>query len=133
MGTGSSMKYREQEVLAIVRLAFLTVGMSILMAIALLYPERTANIVRHLPIQRAGNDYAVFLGVLGVLVPLSWIMVLILLFTSPEQEVRFGRWTRRCRKTSYPIEAIEFDVRDPDYRKASWRYLLTRSKKAGTP
>ena len=120
------MKYQDQKLRAILRLTVITVVMSASLAITLIYPERTETIVSHLPLSRTGNRYIVWLGVLITLVPICWAVLLGLIFTSPEQEVRFVRWTKRWRSAPIPFEAIEFDTLDPDYFKPAWRYFLDR-------
>ncbi len=119
-------KYQNQKLRAIARLTLITLVLSILLALALIYPERTEGIARHLPLSRNGGEYIVLVGILGTLVPVCWGVLMGLLLTSPEQEVRFVRWTKRWRKAPIPFEAIEFDTRHPDYRKSALRYLMAR-------
>lgn len=123
------MKYQDQKLRAIARLAIMASIMSILLAITLIYPERTGSIVRHLPLSRNGSEYSVWLGILGTLVPICWGVLLGVIFTSPEQEVRFVRWSKRWRNTPLPFEAIVFDTLDPDYRKSAWRYFVDRHRR----
>ena len=120
------MKYQEQKLGAIGRLALIALVLSFLLALSLLYPEQTEGIARHLPLSRNDREYTVLLGILGTLAPICWAVLIGLIFTSPEQEVRFVRWTKRWRKAQIPFESIEFDVDDPDYKKSSWRYFLDR-------
>lgn len=122
-------KYQNQKLGAIGRLILITVLLSFLLTLSLLYPERTERIARHLPLSRNGREYAVLLGILGTLVAICWGVLIGLVFTSPEQEVRFVRWTKRWRKTPIAFESIEFDPHDPYYRKSSWRYLLDRRRR----
>jgi len=119
-------KYQDQKLGAIGRLTLIASVLSFLLALSLIYPERTEGIAGHLPLSRNGGEYGVLLGILGTLVPICWGVLIGLIFTSPEQEVRFVRWTKRWRKTPIPFESIEFDTHDPDYKKSSWRYLLDR-------
>ena len=120
------MKYQDQKLRAIARLTIITLGLTVLLALSLLYPDRAEGIVRHLPLSRNGSEYGVWLGILCILVPICWGVLFGLIFTSPEQEVSFVRWTKRWRRTSLPFEEIEFDTLDPDYRKSAWRYLSER-------
>ena len=120
------MKYQDQKFQAIVRLTVITSVLSVLLALALIYPEPTDGLVRHLPLSRYGDEYVIFVGILGTLVPICWGVLMGLIFTSPEQEVRFVRWTKRWRKAPIPFEAIEFDTGDPDYQKSAWRYFMDR-------
>jgi hypothetical protein len=121
-----SLKYQDQKLRAIARLTIITSVLSLLLALTLIYPERAAGVVRHLPLSRNGSEYNVWLGILTALVSICWGVLLGLIFTSPEQEVRFVRWTKRWRSTSIPFEEIEFDTLDPDYRKSAWRYMSER-------
>lgn len=120
------MNYQDQKLRAIVRLTLITSALSVLLALAVIYPERTNGIVRHLSLSRNGGQYVVVVGILGTLVPICWGVLMGLIFTSPEQEVRFVRWTKRWRKAPIPFEAIEFDTGDPDYHKSAWRYFMDR-------
>jgi hypothetical protein len=126
---GRRMTYQDQKLRAILRLTLLTSAISTLLTIIIVYPERTDSVVRHIPLSRTGDNYIVLLGALITLVPICWGVVLGLIFTSPEQEVRFVRWTKRWRRSPIPFEEIEFDTRDPDYLKPAWRYFLDRSKR----
>jgi hypothetical protein len=124
------MEYQDRKLRAIARLALIASVMSVLLAAALIYPERTGRIVRHLPLwRRSGNEGIVCLGTLATFVLICWGVLLSLIFTSPEQEVRFVRWTKRWRSSPLPFEAIEFDTGDPDYRKAAWRYFVDRCRR----
>lgn len=119
-------KYQDQKLRAIGRLTLITSVLSVLLALGLIYPKPTESLVNHLPLSRNGGEYAVFVGILGILVPVCWVVLVTLIFTSPEQEVRFVRWTKRWRKDLIPFEAIEFDTGDPDYQKPAWRYYIDR-------
>lgn len=120
------MNYQDQKLRAISRLALITAVLSGLLALSLLYPERTEGIVSQLPLSRNGGEFVVFVGILGTLVPIFWGVLIGLILTSPEQEVRFVHWSKRWRKAPIPFEAIEFDTSDPDYKKPAWRYFLDR-------
>ena len=120
------MNYQDQKLRAIGRLTLITAGLSGLLALSLLYPERTEGIVSQLPLSRNGGEYVVAVGILGILVPICWGVLIGLILTSPEQEVRFVRWSKRWRKAPTPFEAIEFDTSDPDYKKPAWRYFVGR-------
>ncbi|WP_010414522.1 hypothetical protein [Citromicrobium sp. JLT1363] len=120
------MNYQDQKIRAIVRLTLIASVLSVLLALAVIYPERTEGIVRQLPLSRNGSQYVVLLGILGTIVPICWAVLIGLIFTSPEQEVRFVRWTQRWRRAPIPFESIEFDTGDPDYRKSAWRYFADR-------
>ncbi len=120
------MKYQDQKLRAIARQTIITSALSVLLALTLIYPERAEGIIRLLPLSRNGSEYSVWIGILSILVPICWGVLLGLIFTSPQQEARFVRWTKRFRRTSIPFEEIEFDTLDPDYRKSTWRYLSER-------
>jgi hypothetical protein len=62
------------------------------------------------------------------MVPVCWAVDLLLIFTSPEQEVRLVAWSKRWLKTTSDFERITFDTFDPDYRKVAWRYFLDRRR-----
>ncbi len=118
------MTYQDQKLRAIARLAGITFVLSGLLAISLVYPSRTESIVRHLPLSKSEDNYTVWLGILVTLAPICWAVLLALIATSPEQEVRFVRWTKQWRKALIPFEAFKFDNSDPDYVKPAWRYFL---------
>ena len=120
------LKYQDQKLKAIGRLTLIASVLSVILTLALIFPDPTDSLVRHLPLSRNGREYIVFVGILGTFVPICWGVLFFLIFTSPEQEVRFVRWTKRWRKESIPFEAIEFDTDDPDYRKPAWRYFMDR-------
>lgn len=111
------------------RLTLVSSFLSILLLISLLFPEATSNLVSYLPISRDGKDYVVFVAVLIIMAPICWGVLLGLIFTSPEQEVRFVQWTKRWRKGTIPFEEVEFDTSDPEYRKVAWRYYLDRRRR----
>lgn len=121
--------YQDQKLRAIFRLALFTFAMSAMLAIAVVFPEHTESIVRYLPLSRTDDDYVVLVGVLIVLIPTCLAVLLGLILTSPEQEVRFVRWTKRWRRSVIPFEQIEFDTRDPDYLKPAWRYFSDRRRR----
>ncbi len=123
------MTYQDQKIKAIGRLSIMAAVLTMLLLVSLIYPDRTRSLVQHLPLSRHGNDYEVWLAVLAILAPLFWAVDFGLIFTSPEQEVRFVKWSKRWRKTPIKFEDIEFDTRDPDYRKVAWRYFLDRRKR----
>ncbi len=120
------MTYQDQKLRAIGRLTIAAIATTFLLSLSLIYPEPTQNIVRHLPISRNGNEYGVWLGVLATLAPIFWAVNFGLIFTSPEQEVRFVQWSKRWRKTTIEFEEKEFDTASPDYRKTAWRYFIDR-------
>jgi hypothetical protein len=122
------MTYQDQ-IRAILRLSVITLVLSALLAMSLIYPTRTERIVHHLPLSRSGDDYTVWLGILLTLAPICWAVLLGLITTSPEQEVRFVRWTKRWRRAPLLFEAIEFDTSDNDYVKSAWRYFLGRRRR----
>lgn len=123
------MKYQDQKLQAIGRLTLMASFLSVLLALALIFPAQTSGFVRHLPISRNGSEYVVFVGTLGIIVPMCWGVLLGLIFTSPEQEVRFVRWTKRWREGPIPFEKIEFDTSAPEYRKSAWRYFMDRYRR----
>ncbi|KQM61373.1 MULTISPECIES: hypothetical protein [unclassified Sphingomonas] len=118
--------YQDQKLQAIGRLTLIALILSVSLALALIFPGTTDGIVRHLPLSRNGNEYVVVVGTLATIVPICWGVAMGLIFTSPEQEVRFVRWSKRWRKAPIPFEDFEFDTADPDYRKSAWRYLIER-------
>ena len=121
--------YQDQKLRAILRLTLFTSVLSVLLTIAVLYPERTASFASYLPLSRTGDVYVVLLGILITLAPICWGVLLGLILTSPEQEVRFVRWTKRWRRSPIPFEEIEFDTLDPDYLKPAWQYFLDRRRR----
>lgn len=123
------MSYQDQKLRAILRLSVITLIFSALLAVSLIYPDRTESLVDSLPLSRSGDNYIVLIGILLTLVPVCWAVLFGLALTSPDQEVRFVRWTKRWRKGAIPFESIEFDTSDPDYLKPAWRYFLKRRKR----
>jgi hypothetical protein len=119
------MKYQDQKIKAIGRLTIAATVLTVLLACSLVYPGQMRSFVQHLPLYRDGDEY-IWLGVLVTMVPIFWAVDLGLIFTSPEQEVRFVAWSRRWRKTKIDFETINFHKLDPDYHKAAWRYFLER-------
>lgn len=98
-----------------------------LLAFSLIYREEMRGFVQWLPLSRRREEY-IWLGVLFTMVPVCWAVNLILIFTSPEQEVRLVAWSKRWIKTTSDFERIIFDKLDPNYRKAAWRYFLDRHR-----
>ncbi|MBU4434429.1 MAG: hypothetical protein KKC14_08460 [Alphaproteobacteria bacterium] len=123
------MTYQDQKIKAIGRLSIVAAVLTVLLLFSLIYPDGMRSLVQHLPLSRHGNNYGIWLVVLAIMAPLCWAVDFGLIFTSPEQEVRFANWSKRWRKTSIKFEEIEFDTLDPDYRKAAWRYFLDRRKR----
>ena len=125
------MKYQDEKIKAIGRLTTIALGITVLLALSLLYPDTTKSFVKYLPLDRhgRGDGYGMWLAVLAIMAPICWGVDLGLIFTSPEQEVRFLQWSKRWRKNPTAFEAIEFDTRDPDYHKVAWRYLLDRYRR----
>ncbi len=107
------MKYQDQKIKAIGRLTIIAAVITMLLVLSLVYPDRSLSIVRHLPLSRHGDEYGIWLGVLATMAPLCWAVDLGLIFTSPEQEVLFLRWSKRWRRTPTKFEEIEFDTLDP--------------------
>lgn len=122
------MPYQEEKLRAIGRLSIFAVALSVLLLLSVIYPDQTESLVQRLPLSRHGREYAVWLAFLWVMVPLCWAVNLGLIFTSPEQEVRFSKWSKRWRKTPTPFDTIEFDTLDPAYRTPAWRYFLERRR-----
>ncbi len=123
----NSMEYQDQKLRAIVRLIVIATALSVMLALSLIFSEEMRRILQHLPFPR-WRDGNIWLGVLFTMVPICWAVSLLLIFTSPEQEVRLVAWSKRWLKTTSDFERITFDERDPDYRKAAWRYFLDRHK-----
>lgn len=123
------MSYQDQKIRAIYRLLAAATVITALLAVSLIYPKVVQNIVEHLALSRRGDGYAVWLGILATVAPICWGVVLGLIFTSPEQEVRFVQWSGRWRKAPIEFEKLEFDATDPNYRKAAWRYFMDRRKR----
>lgn len=120
------MTYQDQKIKAITRLSIIAAVVTGLLLVSLIYPDRTRALVQHLPLSRHGDDYAIWVAALAIMAPLYWAVNFGLIFTSPEQEVRFAKWSKRWRKRPTKFDEIEFDTLDPDYRKVAWRYFLDR-------
>jgi hypothetical protein len=112
---GFSMKYQDQKLKAIGRLTIIATVVTVLLVISVIYPDRTRSLVQHLPLSRHGDDYEIWLGVLAIMTPLCWMVNFGLIFTSPEQEVRFAEWSKRWRNVPTKFEEIKFDALDPDF------------------
>jgi hypothetical protein len=123
------MNYQDQKLKAIGRLSIIAVALAVLLLVSLIYPDRTRSLVQHLPLSRNGNDYGIWLAVLAIMSPICWAVAFGLIFTSPEQEVRFAKWSKRWRKTPTKFDEIEFDALDPDYRKVAWQYFLDKRRR----
>jgi len=122
------MEYQNQKIRAIGRLTILTAVLTIMLVLCLIYPDKLRSIVSALPLPRLRDEY-VWLGVLIPIVPICWAVDLLLIFTSPEQEVRIVAWSKRWLKTASAFERFTFDTSDPDYRKVAWRYYLDRRRR----
>lgn len=125
------MKYQDQKIKAIGRLTIITAILTALLIVSPVYPERTRALVQQLPLSRHGNEdnYWIWHGVLATMVPLCWVVDFALIFTSPEQEVRWVKWSKRWLKAPHEFDEIKFDTHDPDYWKVTWRYFLERRKR----
>ena len=121
------MEYQDQKIRTIGRLTGIATVLTLLLALCLIYPDRLQSFAQSLPLYRFRDTY-IWLGVLITIVPICWAVDFILLFTSPEQEVRLVAWSKRWLKTTSEFERVIFDTADPDYRKAAWRYLLDRHR-----
>lgn len=121
------MEYQSQKLRAIGRLIIFAAALTIILMLSLAFPDELRRAAQYLPLTR-WQDESIWLGVLLVMVPVCWAVTLLLIFTSPEQEVRLVAWSKRWLKTTSEFESIAFDERDPDYRKAAWRYFLDRHK-----
>ena len=121
------MEYQNQKIRAIGRLTIIAAVLTLMLALCLIYPDELRNFVNSLPLPRLRDSY-IWLGVLFTMVPVCWVVVLLLIFTSPEQEVRLVAWSKRWLKTTSDFERITFDTSDPDYRKVAWRYFLDRRR-----
>jgi hypothetical protein len=122
-----SMEYQNQKMKAIGRLTFIAAVLTLMLALFLIYPDQLRRFAQNLPLPRLRNEY-IWLGVLATMVPICWAVDLLLIFTSPEQEVRLVAWSKRWLETTSDFERIAFDTLDPDYRKVAWRYFLDRRK-----
>lgn len=121
------MKYQDQKIRAIGRLTAIATILTGLLALSLIYPDRLQTYLQSLPLYRL-RDNDVWLGVLVTMVPICWAVDFVLIFTSPEQEVRLVAWSKRWLKSTSDFEKITFDTSDPDYRKMAWRYFLDRHR-----
>jgi hypothetical protein len=122
------MTYQDQKLRAIGRLSIVATVLTALLLVSLIYPDRTRSLVQHLPLSRHGDDYWVWLSVLAIMTPICWAVGFVLIFTSPQQEVRLVKWANRWRKMSTEFDEIEFDALHPDYGKVAWRYFLNKHK-----
>ncbi len=122
------MEYQGQKLKAIGRLIVITAVLTVILTLSLIFPDELRRTVQYLPFPRWRHEN-ILQGVLFVMVPVCWAVNLLLIFTSPEQEVRLVAWSKRWLKTTSEFEGIAFDERDPDYRKAAWRYFLDRYKR----
>ena len=100
------MTYQDLKLRAIIRLGIVTAVLSLFLAITFIYPIGTESVVRHLPISRNGNNYTVWFWSLLIVNLGSWTGLVGLIFSSPDQEVRFVRWTKRCRKNTIPFDKL---------------------------
>ncbi|QNA86656.1 hypothetical protein G4G27_23755 [Sphingomonas sp. So64.6b] len=121
------MEYQNQKIRAIGRLTIVAAALTLTLALCLIYPDQLRSFAQNLPLPRLRDKY-IWLGVLATMVPVCWAVDLVLIFTSPEQEVRLVAWSKRWLKTTSDFERINFDTLDPDYRKVAWRYFLDRRR-----
>lgn len=121
------MEYQEQKMKAIGCLTVISMALTLLLTVSLIYPDGLQSFVQHLPFPGWRDKY-VLLGILFTLVPVCWAVNLTLILTSPEQEVRLVSWSKRWLKTTSDFEKITFDELDPDYRKSAWSYFWARKK-----
>jgi len=122
-----SMDYQNQKIKAIGRLTIVAAVLTLMLSLCLIYPDQLRAFVKNLPLPRLRDQY-VWLSVLATIVPICWAVDLLLIFTSPEQEVRLVAWSKRWLTTTSDFERITFDTSDPDYRKVAWRYFLDRRR-----
>lgn len=122
------VEYQSQKLRAIGRLIIMATLLTAMLTFSLIFPEELRRAVQALPFPRWRHE-DIWLGVLFVLVPVGWAVSLLLIFTSPDQEVRLVAWSKRWLKTTSEFEKIAFNERDPDYRKSAWRYFLDRHKR----
>lgn len=122
------MEYQNQKIKAIGRLTTMAAALTLFLALCLIFPDKFQIFLENVPIPRFRDKY-VWLGVLITIVPICWAVDLLLIFTSPEQEVRIVAWSKRWIKTTSDFEKITFDKTDPNYRKVAWRYFLERSRR----
>lgn len=121
------MDYQNQKIKAIGRLTIIASVLTLMLSFCLIYPDQLRAFVKSLPLPRFRDQY-IWLSVLATIVPICWAVDLLLIFTSPEQEVRLVAWSKRWLKTTSDFERITFDTSDPDYRKVAWRYFLDRRR-----
>ena len=121
------MEYQDQKIAAIIRLTIVAAVLTIMLTLCLSYSDQLQKFTQNLP-PRLQDKY-IWLGVLIIMVPVCWVVDLLLIFTSPEQEVRLFAWSKRWLKTTSDFEKIAFDTADPNYRKVAWRYFLDRRRK----
>ncbi|MES2986421.1 MAG: hypothetical protein V4808_00810 [Pseudomonadota bacterium] len=121
------MEYQGQKLRAIGRIMIIAAVLTVMLTLSLVFPDELRRAVHYLPFPR-WRDETIWLGVLCVMVPVCWAVTLLLIFTSPEQEVRLVAWSKRWLTRTSEFESIVFDERDPDYRKAAWRYFLDLRK-----
>lgn len=122
-----SVNYQDRKIRAIGRATLLATLSTALLAACLAWPDQVEGFVERLPLGRLGANH-VWLAVLATMVPILWAVDLLLIFTSPAQEVRLVAWSKRWRRMTGDFERITFDPLDPDYRKAAWRYFLDRRR-----
>jgi len=123
----ASMDYQNQKIKAIGRLTIIAAALTLMLSLCLIYPDQLRAFVKILPLPRLRDQY-LWLSVLAMIAPICWVVDLLLIFTSPEQEVRLVAWSKRWLKTTSDFERITFDTSDPDYRKVAWRYFLDRRR-----
>ncbi len=121
------MEYQNQKIKAIGRLTILAAVLTLMLALCLIYSDQLRSFAQNLRLPRLRDKY-IWLGILAAMVPVCWAVDLLLVFTSPEQEVRLVVWSKRWLKTTSDFEKITFDTFDPDYRKVAWRYFLDRRR-----
>lgn len=122
------MNYQDQKIKAIGRSTIMAAVFTALLVASLTFPDQTRAFIQRLPLPRRWHDDWIWMAIFATMAPISWLVTLGMMFTSPEQEVRFVNWSKRWRKSPIEFEQIEFDTSDPDYRKVAWRYFLDRRK-----
>lgn len=73
--------YQDQKLQAIGRLILIAPILTVLLALALIYPGATDDIVHHLPLSKSGDEYVGMVGILATLVPICWGVPIGLIFT----------------------------------------------------
>ena len=121
------MEYQNQKIKAIGRLTVAAAVLTSMLALCLIYPNQMRSFAQNLPLPLLPDEY-IWLAILATMAPVCWAVDLLLIFTSPEQEVRLVAWSKRWLKTTSDFETITFDTLDPDYRKSAWRYFLDRRR-----